>query len=290
MAVEKVFLDYDQDALDGQLNLRARWPDHQEIFERWARDSAAVRRRCRCELDVAYGPTEGERMDLFLPEGSGPFAIIAFIHGGYWQSLDKGDFSYLAPAYLDEGIAFASLNYTLAPAATIAAMVGQLRRALVFLHRKAADFGLDEQRLFVAGHSAGGHLATLLTEADWLDRYGLPAKAIKGGCSVSGVYDLAPISLSYHQPIVRIDAKDVEALSPLHSVPRHSAPLICAVGADETEEFLRQQMAVVKAWRAAGHRVNDLVLDDLHHFTVIDTFGRPGHILFDAMTAMVRGA
>ncbi len=288
MTTGKVFLDYDQDALDGQLNLRARWPDHQAIFERWARDSAAARRHGRSELDVAFGPREGERLDLFLPQGRGPFPTIAFIHGGYWQSLDKGDFSYLAPAYLDEGIAFVSLNYTLAPAATIATMTDQLRRAIVFLHGKAADFDLDRDRLFIAGHSAGGHLATLLSDADWLEGYGLPAKSIKGGCSVSGVYDLEPIRLSYHQPIVRIDRGDVEGLSPLRAVPRQAAPLICAVGADETEEFLRQQTAVVAAWRAAGHQVGDMVLDGLHHFTVIDTFGRPGHPLFDAMVAMMR--
>jgi arylformamidase len=116
---KKLYLDYDQAELDRQLNLRARWPEHPEDLARWAEESDALRRRVAGHLDLAFGASAGEALDLFVPPGVSSAPLLAFIHGGYWQGLDKSDFSYLAPAFLDAGIAFASLNYDLAPQVTI---------------------------------------------------------------------------------------------------------------------------------------------------------------------------
>ena len=188
----KVFLDYDQAQLDREMNLRGRWPEHQSYFDRWARDSLHVRKTCKCHSDLVYGDTPGQKLDLFLPEvrqhkvqeaarNGGGTPLLAFIHGGYWKSLDKGDFSYLAPAYLERGIAFASLNYDLSPGADIGEMVAQVRRGLAWLIRQAGSYGLETSGLYVAGHSAGGHLAAMAMNPAWTADYGLPVEVIKGG-------------------------------------------------------------------------------------------------------------
>ncbi len=290
---KKVFLDYDQAALDYEMNLRGRWPDHQHYFDRWARESLAVRKTHNCYIDLVFGETEGQKLDLFLPERidtakpPASMPLLAFIHGGYWKSLDKGDFSYLAPAYLERGISFASLNYDLAPGADIAEMVAQVRRGLAWLWRNAGDYSLDPARFYVAGHSAGGHLAAMAMNPDWTADQGLPEDAIKGGCSVSGVYDLAAVAASFQQDELKIAPEVVAQQSPLRSLPSRAAPLICAVGSGETKEFIRQQAEYVAAWRQKGLpcRTVDLVGDD--HFSAADRLADRHHPLFQAVCDMI---
>src|SRR3546814_9177156 len=160
----RIFRDYDQAALTPELNRRGRWPEHVGFFELGSRDSAAVRERLPARLDLAYGDTPAEALDLFPVPGTTAAPLLAFIHGGYWQGLDKGDYSYMAPAFVEAGIAFASLNYLLAPAGSIGAMIDQVRRALAWLYRHAAELGIDSGRIVVAGHSAGGHLVAMRSE------------------------------------------------------------------------------------------------------------------------------
>src|SRR5690606_25879967 len=104
---ETLWRGYDKAALDRQINLRARTPEHVEFFARWAEEGRRVRARLDCRLDLPYGSQPMQTLDFF-PAGASDAPLVAFIHGGYWQSLDKADFSYLAPAFVDAGIAYAS--------------------------------------------------------------------------------------------------------------------------------------------------------------------------------------
>ena len=274
----------DRAEIDRQLNLRARWPDHPAYMAQWAAGSAAARQHLNGHLDIAYGDDGGEKLDLFLPKSllpeSGPARppLLVFIHGGYWQGLDKADFSYLAPAFLDAGIAFASLNYDLAPRVTVAEIVAQIRRAFPWLVRHAETHGFDGERIFVAGHSAGGHLAVmaLLTVTE----------SIRGACSVSGVYELEPLRQSYHQEVLKLDDATVRTMSPARLLPERAAPLILAVGSDETEEFQRQQEELAAAWQARGLPVRVVDLPGRHHFSAVDALGEVGHPLFAAVREM----
>ncbi|WP_179954093.1 alpha/beta hydrolase [Denitrobaculum tricleocarpae] len=285
----KVFLEYDQVQLDREMNLRGRWPEHQSYFDRWAADSLHVRKTYNCHSDLAYGDTPGQKLDLFLPGGEeraqrpGKTPLLAFIHGGYWKSLDKGDFSYLAPAYLERGIAFASLNYDLSPKADIGEMVAQVHRGLAWLVRRAGEYDLDPSGLYVAGHSAGGHLAAMAVNPAWTAAYDLSPEVIKGGCSVSGVYDLAPVALSFQQEELQIAPRVVESFSPLTNVPAAAAPLICAVGSDETAEFIRQQGVYVEAWRQKGLSCQVIDLPGDNHFSAADRLGERDHPLYLAL-------
>ena len=287
-----VFLDYDQMGLDAQYNLRDRWPEHPEYFRRWADESAALRETRGGKLDLAYGPSAGQMLDLFVPETNGLAPLLGFIHGGYWQALDKGDFSYLAAPFLDAGIAFASLNYDLAPAAGIGEMVEQIRRAFAWLYREGADLGLDRDRLFVAGHSAGGHLTAMALATDWPGQAGadLPVDLVKGGCSVSGVYDLEPIRRSYHQTILSIDEATVAQANPMTAPPSAGMPLILAVGSEETEEFHRQQHEFEELCGRAAVGLEVVGLPGRNHFTAIDAMAEADHALFHAVRELVAGS
>ncbi len=285
----RVFRDYDQARLDSELNLRARWPEHPQFFERWARDSAVVRGAQACRLDLAYGAAPAETLDLFPVPGDGPAPLLAFIHGGYWQALDKSDYSYMAPAFTEAGIAFASLNYGLAPDTAIGTMIDQTRRALAWLYRNAADLGIDAARIVVAGHSAGGHLAAMALSTDWpaLDS-ALPATLLAGGCAISGVYDLEPVRLSYHNKILHIAAGQAAPWSPLHCLPAAAPPLLLAVGSEETKEFLRQHAEYAAAWQARGLPLQEVDMTGLHHFSAVDALADRSHTLYAAVQHVLR--
>ncbi|HMB77373.1 MAG TPA: alpha/beta hydrolase [Kiloniellaceae bacterium] len=284
-----IYLHYDRAALDRQLNLRARWPEHQAYFDRWARESKAVLENRPAHLDFAYGADPGEKLDLLLARDRGPAQpLLIFIHGGYWQSLDKTDFTYLAPPFLERGYAFASVNYSLAPDAAIDRMVQQCRNAVMALHRSAGAFNLDPDRMYICGHSAGGHLATATILTDWrsLDS-ALPARPLQAGCSVSGLYELEPVRLSYQNEVVKLTPEVVATVSPLRGLHDPGVPFLCAVGADETDEFLRQQRVFVGEARRIGWDVAAMECSGLNHFSVIDAVGDRAHPLFDAVLGLI---
>jgi len=285
-----IFRDYDQAALDRELNLRGRWPEHAQFFARWASDSAAVRERLPARLDLPYGPTPAETLDLFPLAGAKDAPLLAFVHGGYWQGLDKSDYSYMAPAFAAAGMAFASVNYVLAPAGQIGTMIDQVRRALAWLWRNAGAHGIDPARIVVAGHSAGGHLAAMAVSTDWpAFASDLPRDLLCGGCAISGVYDLEPIRLSYHNKVLNIAAEEVAPWSPLHRLPHRAPPLLLAVGAEETDEFLRQHAEYAAAWQARGLPLDEVAMPGLHHFSAVDALADPGHALHAAVRRLAAG-
>src|SRR5499426_684226 len=198
----------DKAVLNREYNNRELVPGHPEYFARWSQSSAQARSRMSSQLDLAYGEMLGETVDLF-PARKGDGSCLMFIHGGYWRSLDKKDFSFLAPALVDAGISLAVVNYDLCPKVSIDEIVRQMLRASRWLWLHAEDYGMDQDRLYVGGHSAGGHLAAMMMCAQWptFDRR-LPKDLWKGGLAISGVYDLRPlVEVEWLNGDLRLDAE-----------------------------------------------------------------------------------
>ena len=277
----------DRAALDAELNLRERTPEHVEFFARWAAESEAERRRMGGEVDIAYGDAAGERLDLFLPAGRSnrrQAPLLIFIHGGYWQSLDKGDFSFLAPAFLERGIAFASLNYSLAPEASIGQMVAEVGRAVAWLGECADAYGLDSENFAICGHSAGGHLACMAHSGAGMNGAARPGPALRFCCSVSGIYQLEPLRHSYQQEVLKLDDASVADLSPQLAIPSENVgPLIMAVGSEEPDEFITQQAEYLAAWTGSGHEGRAIALPGRHHFSAVEALSEAGHPLYSAV-------
>ena len=243
----------------------------------------------RCEIDLQYGTLNVERLDIFhAHESDAP--LLVFIHGGYWRSLDKSDFSWVAPPLLQHGIAVALTNYGLAPQTSIEDIVRQQLKALGWLYRNARQLRFNPDRIVVAGHSAGGHLTAMMMAALWqqLDST-LPSGLVKAGLAISGLFDLRPL---VHAPFVNVDLKldlrRAQALSPIKMPSATSAPLITAVGALESSEFKRQSLELGAAW--STNFVRHLELPHANHLTVCDEMANPGSPLFDATLELVRRA
>ena len=200
-------------------------------------------------LDLAYGEDPSERLDV-LPAGRPGAPVLVYIHGGYWRALDKRDQSFVAPPFADAGAMVVLANYALCPAVTIERIVLQLVQALAWVHRHARAHGGDPQRIVVAGHSAGGHLATMLLACDWKAvAPDLPADLVKSVLAISGLYELEPLR---HAPFLAADigltAATALRLSPAALPAPLRGSLVTVVGGDESEEFLRQAELIENAW------------------------------------------
>lgn len=234
---------------DAQYNNRARIPGHPAILKHWADASARALARPGWLLDLAYGDDPSERLDILLPPRTDA-PVLVYVHGGYWRALDKRDQAFVAPPFADAGAMVVQLNYALCPAVGIAQIALQLVHALAWVWRHAAAHGGDRERIVVAGHSAGGHLATMLLACDWRAAApDLPEDLVKSALSVSGLYELEPLR---HAPFLAADiglsAASARQLSPALWPAPSRGRLATVVGGDESEEFLRQARLIAQAW------------------------------------------
>lgn len=280
-----VYRTFNQQQLDSQYNVRAGIPDHLDIFARWAESGRAFRRDHRVQEDLAYGDEDKQSLDLFVARSPGR-PLLVFIHGGYWQSLDKSDFSCLAKPYLDEDINVAVVNYRLAPTVKMADIVADNRAALLWLHRNAPRLGFDPARIFVSGHSAGGHLTATMAGTDW-SAFDAPATLVRGACAISGLYDLEPIRLCYLNKVVGLTPDDVAAFSPARHLPTTDLPMILTVGGDESPEYHRLQQDYADLLRAQGHQVRIMTQRGGHHFDAVDRLGDRDDELSAAVLQMI---
>lgn len=270
-----------------EYNARAMVPDHARYFERWSQLSARARGTMTCYLDREYGPAPGERLDFF-PARKGDGSVLMFIHGGYWRSLDKADFSWLAPAFIDAGVSLAVVNYDLCPKVTVEEIVRQMLRASSWLYLHAEEYGADCDRLHVAGHSAGGHLTAMMMCALWpvLDAR-LPRDLFKGGLAISGLYDLRPLVMADFLNVdLRLDEAAALKVSPAFMPPATRAPIVTCVGGAESSEFKRQNAFLAERWRSAV--AADVAMPGHNHFSVMDELGNHSSALFAGARRMMK--
>jgi arylformamidase len=259
---------------------RGRVPEHPEIFERWAREAAAYRTAARdAEFGLAYGPSPRQIIDLFpAKDDDAQTPLAMFIHGGWWRSLEPAMFSQKAAGLNARGVTVAVAGYDLCPQVSIATIIEQMRSACLWLWRK------QRKRIFVYGHSAGGHLAACLLAQDWKAfASDAPANLVPAAYAISGVFDLAPLVHVSQNQDLRLDDAEARRVSPLHwKVPAGRA-LDAVVGSLESSEFLRQSKIIADGWGARGVETRYEEIAGTNHFTVVDPLSEPG----SAMTARI---
>jgi len=266
--------------LDVQYNNRARIPEHPQIFARWAESSKLARERLKSTLDIRYGDQPGETLDVF-PAAKAVAPVLVFIHGGYWRSLDKTDHSFIAPAFVEAGATVVVPNYALCPSVTIETIALQMTRALAWVWRNPGVHSGDPNRIAVAGHSAGGHLAAMMLSCRWKDvGDDLPPKLVPGALSISGLYDLEPIrNTPFLQTDLQLTPAAVRRLSPAF-FPRPRGTLYTVAGINESDEFLRQNQLIRDQWGPTTVPVCE-TLPGRHHLDVLHDLADPQARLHD---------
>jgi acetyl esterase/lipase len=264
---------------DDAYNNRGHIPGAARFPPRWAAQAAAFRKRLTAtgsaRLDIAYGVTERERFDLFLPEGMAQ-GLVVFVHGGYWRLFGKSDWSHLAEGPLDRGWAVAMPGYTLCPQIRISGITRQIGAAITAAARQLGG------PIRLAGHSAGGHLVTrmLCQDAPLPDAV---AARIASVTSISGIHDLRPLVHTAMNAELGLDRSEAAAESPALLEPRACVPLTCWVGAAERPEFRRQNALLANIWTGFGIATRAVEEPDRHHFNVIDGLSDRDSLLTKAL-------
>lgn len=257
--------------LEKQYNNRARVPENPAIIAGWAADSTAYR-ETKPPREIAYGERERHRFDFF---DAGPGPAVMYIHGGYWQALDKSFHSIHARGLNQLGVSVAVPSYDLCPNVRIGDIVEQIRAACAALHR------LTNAPVIVSGHSAGGHLAAcmLATEAHVPTAY-----------AISGVFELAPLIPTSLNEKLGLDAAEAEALSPVLWAAPQGKTLDAVVGEIESGEFLRQSADIVRIWGEAGVATRYEEVEAANHFTVIAPLADPNSAMCERLRQLAMRA
>lgn len=271
----RVFLEYDQAALDAAYDQALHAPNLPLVLKRYASNSTATRARIGDPERIAYGPTPIETLDIFrTARTSAPVQI--FIHGGAWRSSLARDYVFLAEPFVRAGahVVIPDFAWVQDVPEGLIALADQVRRAITWVYRHAAEFGGDPNQLYISGHSSGGHLAGVALTTDWT-KHDLPATLFQGGVCISGIYDLKPVGLSARRSYVKFDHVVEHALSPQRHLGNLRTPLVLACGTCESPEFQRQTFEFAETVRLAGKPVQTLVGENYNHFEILETLGNP---------------
>jgi arylformamidase len=257
-----VYKHYSQEQLNEQYNTRIQVPDYAAYFDRWEKRSRETAHRQTVLKNIPFGNHPEEQLDIFplkIPRSK----TLVFIHGGYWHLLDKTMFHFLAGHFLEYNVTTVLINYPLAPRASINDIVASCRKALRWVHDHIIEFNGDPSELYVLGHSAGGHLASMLL-------VGEESKFVRAMISLSGLFRLEPVMLSYLNDAVGMDHENVVENSSVLLTPTHECPVLLATGTEESNEFQAQSEELYRNWKDKCHTMELTKTHGKNHYSILD--------------------
>lgn len=275
------------DEREYQFNPRRTVPDFEIHQAENAKLSAEVRARLAGHLDLAYGDTPLQKLDLFAarPRGKGPAPIHVFFHGGYWRAQDKANFAFIAEHLVERGICTVIANYDLCPTVTLDGVVASAMKAIAWTFRHAADYGADPKHLTLSGSSAGAHLQAMALAQDWVAQR-LPPDIIKGAVPISGIYDPEPARHISVNAEIRLTEAIAERNNALALAPRVRCPVTLFVGGDEPAEWRRQTELYASHLRRHGVNPTLTVVPGAHHFNILDQYLHPDSAILRAIVGL----
>lgn len=284
----KVFLDYDQKALDDAYDQAVYAPNRDQILARFARTSELVRQRLGQPGVFAYGEGPIERIELYRAVKRGA-PINVFIHGGAWRAGSAKDYGFPAEMHVKAGAHFAAVDFNnvLETGGELLPIAEQVRRAIAWVFRNVEKLGGNADALYVSGTSSGAHLAGVAATTDWT-KYGLPEKPVRGYALCSGMYDLRGPRLSKRSSYVKFTDEAEHALSPQRHLSRINAPVVLLVGSLETPEFQRQSRDFADALTRAGKPAELIYAEGYNHFEIAETLGNPYGPMGRAVLALMK--
>jgi arylformamidase len=271
---EPAYKGFRQDEMEFQYNPRVSVPEFPELARIRSAQARKVRDSAKSWLNVPYGSSPRELLDIYAAgKQGGP--VLVYIHGGYWRSGSKEDNCNFVPTFTKRGATVVLVEYDLCPQVTVADIVRQTRSAIAWVYKNIVRYGANPSKVFVAGHSAGGHLTAMALAHDWA-KEGMPADLIKGAVATSGVYDLDMVMEISVQEQVRMTPDIAKQNSPLLHPPRVKCPLVVAVGGAEPQGWQQMSEDYFNYCKQHGMPVEYLVEPDANHYTMSE------HLLDDA--------
>ena len=242
----------------------------------WEKRSDTVSDAWSPRSNISYGSRPRQRLDVFSC-GRADAPTLVYIHGGYWQMGDKETYGFIGDGLLASGFNFVLVEYTLAPEVRMDDIVSEIYAAIDWVIEKINKYGGDPRRVFICGHSAGGHLTAMA----------MNDRRVAGGVAISGLFDLEPIRLNYLNQKLGLDEAEMLRNSPMSHIPAEANPLIVTVGLGELPELIRQSEDYYNAWQSRGHDGQYLPIPGHDHFSVLEELARPDGLILAALKNLV---
>jgi arylformamidase len=272
---------YPQADLEYQYNPRVSVPEFPQLAKIRSAKSRQVRESAKSWLDIPYGTSPREVLDIYAADRPGG-PVLVYIHGGYWRSGSKDDNCNFAPAFVQRGATVVLVEYDLCPNVTVTDIVRQTRAAIAWVYRNIMRYSGNPSRLYVAGHSAGGHLTAMALAHDW-EKHSLPRDLIKGAVATSGVYDLDMVMQISVNEQVRMTSEIARENNPFLHPPISNCPVIVAVGGAEPKGWQQMSEDFLKLCQEHGLACQYLVVPGANHYTMSEHLADPNSPLTQAM-------
>jgi arylformamidase len=271
-----VWMDMDQVELDAAYDQAFYAPLGSEVIKRLNSISEAVRTRIGQPMRESYGASAVETLDVYQTKRA-KAPIFVFIHGGAWLGVEAKNCAFPAEMIVNAGAHYVALDFIAIKEAggDLRVMAEQVRRGIAWVYRNADKFNGDRDRLYIGGHSSGGHLCGVALVTNWWKDFGLPGDMVKGGLCMSGMYDMKPVRLSKRGTYVKFTDEMEQAMSSQRQLDLLRAPIIVTYGTDETPEFQRQNRDFAAAAKAAGKPVELIEAPYFNHFEMLESLGNP---------------
>ena len=282
---ELSYKTYRQDELEYQYNPRVSVPEFPELAKVRSAQSRKVRDSAQSWLSIAYGTSPRETLDIYAgAKAGGP--VLVYIHGGYWRSGSKEDNANFVPAFTQRGATVALVEYDLCPQVTVTDIVRQTRASIAWVFRNIVRYGANPSKLYISGHSAGGHLTALALAQDWQTQ-GLPTDFIKGAVAMSGVHDLDMVMHISANEQIRMTPEIARQNNPFLYPPRVNCPVLIAVGSVEPEGWKQMSKDYFEFCKQSGLKAEYLEVPGANHYTMSEHLGDPHSPLAQAIFKLI---
>jgi arylformamidase len=283
---ETVYKGFRQDEMEYQYNPRVSVPEYPQLAKVRSEQARKVRASAKSWLNVPYGSSPRETLDIYAADRAGG-PVLIYIHGGYWRSGSKEDNCNFVPVFTQRGATVVLVEYDLCPQVTVSDIVRETRSAIAWVYRNVIRYGGEPSRLYLSGHSAGGHLTAMALAYEW-EKEGLPKDLIKGAVATSGVYDLDMVRRISVQEQVRLTSEQAGENSPFIHPPLPICPVIVAVGGAEPKGWQQMSEDFFKLCEERGMACEYLIVPGANHYTMSEHLTDPDSPLTRAMLRQMR--
>jgi arylformamidase len=264
--MSELYKGFRPDEMEYQYNPRESVPEYPELAKVRAAQARKVRATAKSWLNVPYGNSPREMLDIYAADKPGG-PVLVYIHGGYWRSGSKEDNCNFVPTFTKRGATVVLVEYDLCPQVTVTDIVRQTRSAIAWVCKNIIRYSGDPARIYVSGHSAGGHLTAMALAHDWATE-GLPLDCIKGAVATSGVFDLEMVPKISVQEQVKLTPEAAKLNSPFLNAPKVKCPLVVAVGSDEPKGWQRMSEDYYNYCKQQGMSAEYLIVPGANHYTM----------------------
>ena len=256
--------------LEKNYNPRESVANFSTYIEEYKNIGKKSREELPCILEVSYGHSPLQKVDIFGKKNLKKANVHIFIHGGYWRALDKSDHSQLAKPFVKEGILYFSVNHDLCPNVSLSKIVQQITNSIIWIYNNCEKYGGNPDKISISGHSAGAHLCAMMLSIDW-SKFNVPTKIIKGVVLISGIYEPEIVlNLSVNEEI-KLSKQEALRNTPTHPINNIQNILIC-VGGEEPKGWIEQTKLYAKKIVNKGNNLDFSILKKENHFSLMISF------------------